>query len=150
MLRHHPPCVLPLWVSEHILSPLCFVSHDVCTSRSFLVLHDCVSTPHRPSLGQPTLMVLSLCVFNVHMSMWVWPDSPDKMFFIFLYPLSLISSCPPPGDRPPAPLPCPGTEAAAIAGAESQGALWLRVEGSAAQRTRRCQDLPCPGQCVCR
>lgn len=51
-------------------------------------------------------MVLSLCVFNVHMSMWVWPDSPDKMFFIFLYPLSLISTCLPQetGPLPPSPV----------------------------------------------
>lgn len=35
--------------------------------------------------------------------MWVWPD---KMFFLFLYPLSLISSCPPQetGPLPPSPI----------------------------------------------
>lgn len=50
-----------------------------------------------------------------------------------------------PGSRTVAPVPRPGTEAAAADRGESQGALWLRVEGPAAERIRGCEDLPHPG-----
>lgn len=47
----------------------------------------------------------------------------------------------------------PGPEAVAVTGDQGQGALWLRVESTAAQRTCGCEDLPHPGNtesvCVC-
>lgn len=49
-------------------------------------------------------------------------------------------------------LSAPGPEATAVAGDQGQGALWLRVEGTAAERTRGCKDFPNTGktkECVC-
>lgn len=59
----------------------------------------------------------------------------------------------PAGPRLDSALSTPGPEAAAVTGDQGQGALWLRVEGTAAQRARGCEDLPHPGNtgsvCVC-
>lgn len=59
----------------------------------------------------------------------------------------MITAPPPlsPGSRTLAPVPCFGTQTAAADGGESQGALWLRVEGPAAERLCGCEDLPHPG-----
>lgn len=45
------------------------------------------------------------------------------------------------------PVPCSGTQTTATDRGESQGALWLRLEGPAAERTCGCEDLPHPGLC---
>ena len=59
--------------------------------------------------------------------------------------LEFLLLCVTSGPRPPAPLPHPGPEAAAVAGDQSQGALWLRVEGAAARRVHSGENLPHPG-----
>lgn len=63
-----------------------------------------------------------------------WQDSDRGVSFTCL-----------PGPWPHTPVPAAGTEAPAVAGAEIQGALRLRVEGTAAQRLRGGQDLPHSG-----
>lgn len=60
--------------------------------------------------------------------------------------LMLVSLLFPPGPWPAAPLPHPGPEATAVIGDQIQGALRLCVEGPAARRIRRRENLPHPGR----
>lgn len=58
-----------------------------------------------------------------------------------LLPLPSLST----GSRTLTPVPHFGTQTAAADRGESQGALWMRVEGPAAERLRGREDLPNPG-----